>query len=98
MASGAAKDTIAAKIDAFVTLSAQHMQDEEAILTRSDFPGCAAHAARHQQLLARAELLSARYTRDQLDTTELLNFVVFEFTAQHLLIEDRKFASYIGGQ
>jgi diguanylate cyclase (GGDEF)-like protein/hemerythrin-like metal-binding protein len=97
MVSGAAKDTIAAKIDAFVALSAQHMQDEEAILTRSDFPGCAAHAARHQQLLARAELLSARYTRDQLDTTELLHFVVFEFTAQHLLIEDRKFAAYIGG-
>jgi len=97
MVSGASKDDIGAKIDAFVALSAQHMQDEEAILTRSDFPGSAAHAARHQQLLARAELLSARYARNQLDTAELLHFVVFEFTAQHLLIEDRKFAAYLVG-
>jgi diguanylate cyclase (GGDEF)-like protein/hemerythrin-like metal-binding protein len=95
MLSGASKDDIATKIGNFVVLSAQHMHDEEAVLTVSGFPGCAEHAARHLQLLERAELLSARYARDQLDTAELLHFVVFEFTAQHLLIEDRKFASYL---
>jgi len=97
MLSGTSKDDIATKIGIFVALSAQHMRDEEAVLIRSDFPGCAAHAVRHQQLLERAELLSARYARDQLDVAELLHFVVFEFTAQHLLIEDRKFASYLAG-
>jgi len=95
MLGGAAKEAIAAKISDFVALSAQHMQDEEAILTRSGYPEGAAHAARHRQLLERAELLSARYAQDQLDTAELLHFVVFEFTAQHLLIEDRKFAPYL---
>jgi len=95
MLGGAAKETIAAKIGDFVALSSQHMQDEEAILNHAGFPECAAHAARHRQLLERAKLLSARYARDQLDTAELLHFVVFEFTTQHLLIEDRKFAPYL---
>ena len=95
MLSDTSKETIALRIGEFVALSTQHMHDEEAILSASGFPELAAHGARHHQLLDRVELLRERYARDQLDTAELLHFVVFEFTAQHLLIEDRRFAAYL---
>lgn len=95
MVSGAPKDATEKRIAEFVAFTRNHMRSEEEILKRSRFPGCAAHCELHRQLIDRALLLMDRYTHDQLPIGELLHFVVYEFTAQHLLIEDRKFEPYV---
>ena len=92
---GAAKEACETLIADFVAFTKNHMRSEEEILERSHYPDLAAHRELHRQLLERAVLLMERYARGQLEVGELLHFVVYELTAQHLLIEDRKFERYL---
>ena len=94
MTQGVAKDVVESKIAEFVALAEDHFRSEEAVLASSQFPDLAAHRAQHRQLIERAATLIERYRRGQLETLELLNFIVYELTAQHLLGEDRKFRQY----
>jgi len=98
MTQGVPKDVVESKIAEFVALAEDHFRSEEAILTSSQFPDLAAHRAQHRQLIERAATLIERYQRGHLETLELLNFIVYELTAQHLLGEDRKFRQYVADQ
>ena len=91
----APKATIEKELAEFVAFTGHHLRCEEEILERSRFPELAAHRELHRQLIERAELLMDRYTRDLLQIGELLHFVVYELTTQHLLIEDRKLEPYV---
>lgn len=95
MTQGAPKDEVESKIADFVTLAEDHFRDEEAILQGTEFPDLAAHREQHRQLIERATTLIERHQRGQLETLELLNFIVYELTAQHMLGEDRKFRRYV---
>ena len=95
MTQGAAKDQVESKIAEFVALAEDHFRSEEAILAGSPFPDQAAHRDQHRQLIERATTLMERHQRGQLETLELLNFIVYELTAQHMLGEDRKFRRYV---
>ena len=95
MTQGVPKDEVNGKIAEFVALVEDHFRSEEAILAVGEFPDLAAHREQHQQLIERAATLIERHQRGQLETRELLNFVVYELTAQHLLGEDRKFRRYV---
>lgn len=95
MTQGVPKDEVNGKIAEFVALAEDHFRDEEAILAVGEFPDLAAHREQHHQLIERATTLIERHQRGQLETPELLNFVVYELTAQHLLGEDRKFRRYV---
>lgn len=95
MTQGATKDEVDRKIAEFAALTDDHFRSEEAILQNSAFPELAAHREQHRQLSERATTLIERRRRGQLDTLELLNFIVYELTAQHLLGEDWKFRRYV---
>ena len=92
---GVPKDEVKRGIADFVALAEDHFRSEEAILASSQFPDLAEHRERHRQLIERAATLIERYQHGQLETFELLNFVVYELTAQHLLGDDRKFRQYV---
>lgn len=95
MTQGVPKDEVESKIADFIALTEDHFRDEEAILAVGEFPDLAAHRELHHQLIKRATTLIERHRRGQLETLELLDFVAYELTAQHMLGEDRKFRSYV---
>ncbi|KAF7599759.1 MAG: diguanylate cyclase [Candidatus Dactylopiibacterium carminicum] len=87
--------TAAARV--FVAELEAHMATEERVLANAGYPECAAHTALHRQLAERAHRLLEAQARGQLTFDELLHFVVYEVTVQHLFIEDAKFHAHLGG-
>lgn len=79
----------------FLTHMKQHMSREEEILRAIDAPAAETHAALHRNLVERATWLTERFLASRLDVQDLLHFVIYEFTIQHLLIEDQRFAPYL---
>lgn len=81
----------------FQTLMAhtrQHFAHEEELLQSIGFADLAAHAAKHQALLARADALHQFLhdsDSDQSAEIELIKFLVSELAAGHLLRADRDF-------
>ncbi|WP_417067075.1 diguanylate cyclase [Niveibacterium terrae] len=95
MTGGASRQQIADRVASFLLAMEEHMLDEEALLEKLDYPDCEEHQAQHRRLIERARSLLERYARNELDLAELLHFVIYEFSAQHLLIEDGKYAPFV---
>lgn len=95
MTGDSSRQQIADQVGAFIAAMEAHMRDEEEFLAQQAYPDCEEHAARHRRLHERSRKLLERYARDELGIAELLHFVIYEFSAQHLLIDDGKFAAFI---
>lgn len=81
------------RIEAFLAFVDVHFETEEKWLDAQNWPDSAAHAHHHQNFAARAAELLTKHNQDQLDATDFLHFFIDELILQHLLIDDRKFAS-----
>ncbi len=68
-----------------------HFSNEELILRASGYEAVEEHARHHHLLLQRADELVNLFILDKIGVPELFHFVIYELTAQHMLIEDRKF-------
>ena len=69
-----------------------HFAHEEKILEDAGYPHVAEHAKLHQTLIETAMQLGHRVaTEEELSIATLIEFLVEEMIAQHMLIEDRKF-------
>lgn len=88
---GADKAELAEGIQLLFTETIAHFQFEERILEQTKHKELAHHARAHQRLLDRANTLLTQFQRDELDLTALLNFMIYELTAQHIMIDDRSF-------
>lgn len=75
----------------FMQQLAQHLQSEELLLTRIGWDRLPEHIEQHHALLARSRELLRKYEADTLGLPELLHFIVYEVTAQHILIEDLRY-------
>ena len=95
MTGGASREQIADRVDSFIAAMEAHMCGEEDLLARLGYPDCEEHAAQHRRLLDRSRKLLDRYARNELGIAELLHFVIYEFSAQHLLIDDGKYAPFV---
>lgn len=82
-------------IEALIGEIARHFHDEEAIFTKSGFPGAGDHIVSHRQLIDKAKMLLKRFQAGNLDIGELQQFLLFELIAEHLLKEDREFFAYL---
>ena len=89
--SGADKTEIAEGIKSLYADTVEHFQFEEQILKQIKHKELAHHAKAHQCLLDRASTLLTQFQQDELDLTALLNFMIYELTAQHIMIDDRSF-------
>lgn len=92
MTGGASREQIAERTGEFIRSMETHMKSEEDFLARIGYPEREAHAAQHRHLTERARQLLDRYRTARLELAELLHFVIYEFSAQHLLVEDGKYA------
>ncbi len=88
-------DAMAALIDALVARVAEHFRAEEALLNNVGFPGAAAHAAEHGQLLAAAHAMVGRFNGGTLAVGELFQFLANDVIAKHILGADREFFPYL---
>lgn len=82
------RQALHAAIFNFMNQLAQHLKAEEALLIEIGWERFPEHIAHHHALLARSQELLAKYEADALGLSELLHFIVYEVTAQHILIED----------
>jgi diguanylate cyclase (GGDEF)-like protein/hemerythrin-like metal-binding protein len=86
-----------AALKRLVGLIAVHFHDEEEILKQRGFPGLAEHSAKHFELLQRARILRQHSDERGITVGELVDFLVVEVVAKHLLQEDRNYFSLFGG-
>jgi diguanylate cyclase (GGDEF)-like protein/hemerythrin-like metal-binding protein/PAS domain S-box-containing protein len=75
----------------------QHFKDEDEILRRSEYPNSVQHGHIHSQLIMRTLQLRDRLMFGNLQSSDILSFVIDELIVGHLLTEDVKFFSYIKG-
>jgi hemerythrin-like metal-binding protein len=69
----------------------QHFQDEEALLTQHGYRRLAEHKCAHADLLSRADELKAAVEGGEATLGHLVNFLVNDVVALHLLKIDRDF-------
>lgn len=93
----ATKEEIIAEVRGFLSCEAEHFADEERLIAAADYEHARDHAQLHHDLLARGEDLLARYANDEITADGLLDFVVHELFAHHLLTEDTRFGAVFGG-
>lgn len=89
--SGADKTRTAEAIQGLLTETIEHFQFEEHILEQIGYPEAPSHIQAHQRLLDRANILLAQFLRNGTDLAALLHFMIYELTAQHIMIDDRCF-------
>ena len=83
-----------AAFDALLAHVSDHFAHEEAILQAHGYEHLQAHAEKHQQLVAQALRLRQSINQQEgLSVGELVDFLVTEVVARHMLTEDRKFAN-----
>lgn len=73
----------------------EHFSTEEQIMREVGFPLVEHHVKVHKALMKKAESLSRRLLDEQLEVSEVLQFLAIDVVYYHLLREDRKFYSYI---
>jgi diguanylate cyclase (GGDEF)-like protein/hemerythrin-like metal-binding protein len=84
----------AAAFDALLTQASEHFAHEETILQAHGFTDLAEHAQLHRTLLDRArELHAAVHASDLVAVNGLVQFLVSELVAGHMLGADRAFGS-----
>ena len=89
--SGADKNAIGAAVKILLAETVEHFQFEEHILNQIGYPDAPSHVQAHHRLLDRANILLAQFQRDGADLAALLRFMIYELTAQHIMIDDRCF-------
>ena len=82
---------LAATIKALTEETLAHFRFEERILEQIAHPDAAAHALAHQRLLDRASNLLSKLQQGDAELGSLLHFMIYELTAQHIMIDDRCF-------
>jgi hemerythrin-like metal-binding protein len=79
---------VATLMDNLIRNVAAHFEAEERLLGAAGFDGLPGHAAAHGKLMERAVLLVNRYRNARLPIGELLQFLMQDLIASHVMVED----------
>lgn len=90
------KENIAATVKALLEETVEHFQYEERVLNEVGHPEAALHAQAHQRLLDKTNILLAKLQRGGTELADLLHFMIYELTAQHIMVDDRTFGKISG--
>jgi diguanylate cyclase (GGDEF)-like protein/hemerythrin-like metal-binding protein/PAS domain S-box-containing protein len=72
-----------------------HFRDEEEILRKISFPLTEAHQNIHHKLTLKAAELLNKFNNNELAVDELIKFIAIDMILEHLLVEDKKYYSYL---
>lgn len=84
------------KLDDLLESIRIHFSDEEDILSNCHFDDLDNHKRLHSELLKRAEALSSQVGSGSVQVGGLLEYLVYDVVAKHLLSEDRKYFPSLG--
>lgn len=88
-------DTVMTLINTLMNDIVRHFADEEAIFSKTPFPGAAKHITAHRQLVNDANTLVKHFHDGTLNFGELFEFLAQTVVAQHMLHEDREFFPFL---
>jgi diguanylate cyclase (GGDEF)-like protein/hemerythrin-like metal-binding protein len=80
-----------AALEALLAHVGEHFAEEEAILAQHHYAGLEAHARAHRMLIGKAVELREKASQGSIDVGDLVNFLVTDVIAQHMLKVDRLF-------
>ncbi len=97
--SGAARARIGAAIEFLVRYTAEHFQEEEAVMERCGYAGLAAHRTEHQLLLEEVKAFRDRFEKapDSVRPLEVAGFLG-DWLTHHILQVDQKYAGFLKTQ
>ncbi len=95
IAEGRPVDDVGAQIDQLMRHVVAHFEYEEGLLTSVGFADAAEHAMQHQALLSRAVELVSQQRKGDLRMADLLEFLMQDLIAKHMLAADRKYYSLL---
>lgn len=95
MLSGRPVDEIDALIGTLTLDVVRHFESEEAILVAQGYPGAAAHAANHLELVDGVVKMVDRFHAGTLGFGELFAFLAHDVVARHMLGADREFFPHL---
>ncbi len=84
-------DVLMKKMDILYKAVVQHFDDEEEILTKAGYPNLKQHKQLHQNLLIRASILKKEVDSSSIQVGQLLEYLVYDVVAKHLLFADRDY-------
>lgn len=84
-------------VDALTREAAAHFAAEEQVLERVRYPQLEEHRASHARLMRKATDLAEQYRSGAPHGGEIIEFLVFELAAGHMLRADRSFFAHVTG-
>ena len=82
-------------VDELLTHIAQHFKHEEQLLEANGFPMTQSHGQSHRKLLAHAHDLAVRFRKHETTAGVLMNFIVHELVARHMIQEDKEYFTWM---
>lgn len=73
----------------------KHFHDEEEILRKISYPLREAHQNIHHKLAVEAAELLNKFNKNELAVDVLIKFIAVDMILEHLLVEDKKYYSYL---
>ena len=86
------KENIAVIIKELLEETVAHFAHEEQILEQLAHPDTSVHLLSHRRLLDKTNILLDKLQRGSADLGALLHFMIYELTAQHIMIDDSCFS------
>jgi len=98
MRAGKGKDLIGTVLGELKEYTEYHFGFEEAAFAKHGFPGAAAHAKSHAELVGKIDDLAERYSRGVIGISiDILNFLV-EWVKGHIMREDMEYVPFLKGK
>ena len=92
---GAEREVVTAVLKHLITYCNTHFQDEEAHMERLGFPGLQAQQEEHRKLTTRVYGLLDQHATGQLQVSEELSILVFQWLRKHIKEYDQVFADFV---
>jgi hemerythrin-like metal-binding protein len=98
MRAGKGKDLIGAVLGELKGYTEYHFGFEEAAFAKYGFPGAAAHAKAHADLVGRLDDLEGKYSRGVIGISiDILDFLI-EWVKGHIMKEDMEYVPFLKGK
>lgn len=83
------------QLNIFLEKMLNHFEYEQNIQMKIGYPACEEHAKLHQIIISKALKFQESFHKAELNSTELLNFLLDDIIFGHVINEDKKFFPYI---
>lgn len=84
-------------LDDLVDYTKYHFKKEETLMEQHEYPDYSDHKSKHDNLVQQASSMQKMYYLGSTDITTDIAILLNDWIAEHILVEDKKYAPYING-